>query len=228
MSTGEKEKVVLTYLLDDNQEFSNVVTEQLSRVEDIHFKIVWLKTAQELFDEIAKGSEIGLLLLDYYLPDLDGLEVLKKLHAMNFNKPVVFLTINKNVRIAIEAMKLGAKDFLIKGELSGDIFIKTLRNVIDKQHLWEERAQLEIRARRLEAIQEVIVSLISRIEIPLNSMKAIIEEIERRNLPPAAMKYFKIIEENLKRIETKKEKLKSLKEDKTVRYIKNITMVDIS
>ncbi|WP_050977509.1 sigma-54-dependent transcriptional regulator [Nitritalea halalkaliphila] len=55
-----------------------------------------------------------LVLLDYWLPDGNGLELLEELFTKNKHLPVVFLSNYTEVRIAVQAIKLGAKDYITK------------------------------------------------------------------------------------------------------------------
>ena len=55
-----------------------------------------------------------LLVLDVKLPDMDGLEILSRLKAMGFDAPVIVITGHGSINTAVEAMRLGASDFLVK------------------------------------------------------------------------------------------------------------------
>lgn len=55
-----------------------------------------------------------LLILDIKLPDIDGLEILARLRSIGFNAPVTVITGHGSLHTAIEAMRLGAADFLVK------------------------------------------------------------------------------------------------------------------
>jgi DNA-binding NtrC family response regulator len=61
-----------------------------------------------------KQQSVHLVLLDYKLPGMDGLEVLQRVRATHPDLPVVFITAHGTVESAVEAMKLGAVDFLQK------------------------------------------------------------------------------------------------------------------
>ena len=61
-----------------------------------------------------RGDQIALMLLDLVMPDMDGLEVLTKLRASHPDLPVIVLTAKGGIDSAVEAMRAGANDFLVK------------------------------------------------------------------------------------------------------------------
>ena len=61
-----------------------------------------------------RGDQINLILLDLVMPDMDGLEVLEKLRTTNPDLPVIVLTAKGGIDSAVEAMRAGASDFLVK------------------------------------------------------------------------------------------------------------------
>ena len=61
-----------------------------------------------------KGEQISLVVLDLMMPDVDGIQVLSKLRAVNQELPVLVLTAKGGIDSAVEAMRAGASDFLVK------------------------------------------------------------------------------------------------------------------
>ena len=61
-----------------------------------------------------RGEQISVMLLDLVMPDMGGLEVLARLRATNPDLPVIVLTATGGVDSAVEAMRAGANDFLVK------------------------------------------------------------------------------------------------------------------
>src|SRR5450432_3433285 len=61
-----------------------------------------------------KGELVSLILLDLVMPDVDGLQVLTKLRAVNQDVAVIVLTAKGGIDSAVDAMRAGASDFLVK------------------------------------------------------------------------------------------------------------------
>src|SRR5579875_992341 len=62
----------------------------------------------------ARGEEIHLVLLDLIMPDMGGLEVLARLRPTHPDLPVIVLTAKGGIEAAVQAMRAGANDFLVK------------------------------------------------------------------------------------------------------------------
>jgi two-component system response regulator AtoC len=96
-------------------------------------------TAEDGLDAIEKieSSQPDLILLDVAMPRCDGIETLKKLASKNLTYPVVMLTGNSTVQTAVEAMKLGASDFVSKPfnvqELANVIVATLARSLSNKK-----------------------------------------------------------------------------------------------
>lgn len=77
--------------------------------------------------EAAARERPDVIILDVQLPDLSGLEALRKLRAIDARSPVIFITGKSTTDTAIEAMKLGAYEYLLK-----PLELAQLRDVIDR------------------------------------------------------------------------------------------------
>jgi len=64
--------------------------------------------------EMALETEPSTVILDLKMPDIDGIEVLKKIKSINSNIPVIIITAHGSIETAIEAMKIGATDYITK------------------------------------------------------------------------------------------------------------------
>jgi PAS domain S-box-containing protein len=99
------------------------------------------------------------ILLDLNLPDLDGLKMIRLLHEGREMLPcaVVMLTGTGNEEIAVEAMKLGAMDYMVKGPASAHALPRVVASAVQRFRFQDEiarqRIALEQRNRELEAIR---------------------------------------------------------------------------
>ncbi len=84
-----------------------------------------------------------LVLLDIKMPGMDGLEVLRKLHALDETLPVVMISGHGTTATAVEAIRSGAVDFLDK-PLSSERVIVTLQNALKQSELRSENRELTL------------------------------------------------------------------------------------
>ena len=215
-------------LIEDNKDFAKLVQVYLQRFEKDRFEVVWKENYEEAIAELGENKQFDIILMDYFLPGKNGLEITKELFERKIAIPVVFLTVNKDFDLAVDVMKLGVDDYLVKEEISSPVLPKTVLSVIEKHRLNKQLVNIEVSQQRLQAIRETLASVVHEFEVPLNDMHTIAREVSSRFMNDAQKTYLKIIEDNVTRMEEKLEKLKTLKEDKTVHYIKDIKMIDIS
>ncbi len=96
--------------------------------------------------EILKNENFDLILLDIWLPQLDGLEVLAKIRASEDDSQVVMISGHGSIATAVKATKLGAYDFLEK-PLSLEKVVLTVKNALRQKKLEEENIQLRERVK---------------------------------------------------------------------------------
>ncbi|WP_416897929.1 MAG: sigma-54-dependent transcriptional regulator [Minwuia sp.] len=77
-----------------------------------------------------------VILLDLRLPDMDGMDILRKVGGQEDGVPVIVITAHGSVQTAVTAMRLGAADFIVK-PFSADRLKVTLKNVLEKTKLRE-------------------------------------------------------------------------------------------
>ncbi len=84
--------------------------------------------------ERLRAGDIDVVLLDLSLPDSEGLETLLQLLEPDGGIPIVVLTGTDNVRVATEAMQLGAYDYLVKGQVDALGIIRAVHNAFEVSH----------------------------------------------------------------------------------------------
>ena len=104
---GHRGKV---YVIDDDEAMRDSLDFLLGSA---NFNVTLFESAQHFLDALA-GVEFGCVVSDVRMPGIDGIELLKRLKANRATFPVLIMTGHGDVPLAVEAMKLGAVDFLEK------------------------------------------------------------------------------------------------------------------
>lgn len=90
---------------------------------------------------LLEKQNIDLILLDVYMPQMNGLELLEKIYAIYPKIPVIVITAVNEVEVALKAVKLGAYEFITKPP-DTDKLLLTIKRAIDKRLLETERDSL--------------------------------------------------------------------------------------
>ena len=101
-------------LVDDDESYSSIVKHRLTPFQSHQFELICEKEGDKAISTLKTNQTIDLVLMDYYLQNQTGLDVTKKIFEEKINVPILFLTSNKDLRAAVEAMKYGVEDYLIK------------------------------------------------------------------------------------------------------------------
>ena len=224
----EEQHPIRVLLIEDNPDFAKLVELFLKKYEPEQFAVTWKENGTDALYELNRNPNYAIILMDYFLPGQNGLEITRALQLKPIRIPVVFLTVNKDFDLAVEVMKLGIEDYLVKEEISTPVLPRTILNVIERQKLKDQLTTLEISQKRLEAIRELVMRITAELRLPLDGMRELVEDLLKNHEAGNLRTYLTIIRDNLQRIEKKIVKLKDLNTDKTVQYIKDIRMFDLS
>ncbi len=224
----ENQTTIEVLLIEDNRDFANLVELFLRKHEPDRFHVLWKENGQAALAELATNAAFDVILMDYFLPGQNGLEVTRAIQQMGVSVPIIFLTVNKDFDLAVEVMKLGVEDYLVKEEVSTPVLPKTILNVIERRRLRAQLTALEITQKRLEAIQEMVLKITQEIRLPLDGMRSRVDTLITDHETDHLKTYLVIIRDNLLRIDKKIAQLKEMKTDKTVPYIRDIRMLDLS
>lgn len=100
------------------------------------FDVITASTAEEAIS-LLKKTEVNSIILDYRLPGMDGIDMLKWLKQEGIKVPTVMLTAYGTIEKAVEAMKLGAYHYLIK-PVDPELLINVINEAINKYSLYSQ------------------------------------------------------------------------------------------
>ena len=121
----------------------------------------------ERVDRLSKGldqlvaSGIDAVLLDLGLPDSQGLNTFEKIHAAAKQVPILILTGFNDDAVALEAVRRGAQDYLIKGKFDAELLIRAISYAVEREKLQET---VENRTISLNASEERYQTLFDSID----------------------------------------------------------------
>ena len=106
------------------------------------------------FLEVAPSLKNGCLITDLRMPDVDGVELLRRLNASGTMLPAIVVTGHGDVQMAVEAMKNGAMDFIEK-PFSEDVLIESIRRAVERAAAQLDAGETAARTReRLASLSE--------------------------------------------------------------------------
>ena len=120
-------------LIEDNPGDRRLIKELLMESQLVLFELEWVKRLSSGLTRLAKGG-IDSVLLDLALPDSQGLETLLHVHRHAPEMAIVVLTGLDNELLGVEAMQAGAQDYLVKGQINGQLLARAIRYAIERKH----------------------------------------------------------------------------------------------
>ncbi len=128
-------------LVDDEQEFTAILSE---RLESRGLKVECASNGKEALEKIQKES-YDIIILDMVMPEMNGLETLEQVKKDRPDLQVLLLTGHADLKSGIEAIKMGAQDFLEKPADIHELMSKIKEAKTQKAILVEQQAEEHIR-----------------------------------------------------------------------------------
>lgn len=118
-------------LIEDNPLDVRLIQEELQEETGGNFTLRVANSLAAGLVCLADGG-IDVILLDLSLPDSLGLDTLLEVRSMAPEIPIVVLTGFDDKKLAIDAVKAGAQDYLVKGKIAGDLLVRSIRYAIER------------------------------------------------------------------------------------------------
>ena len=162
--TAETVKVLL---VEDDPDDARLIQMMVSAAGAGFFSIEHVTRLNAGLKRLDEGG-IGVVLADLSLPDSRGLDTFSRLHARAPKTPIIVLSGLDDTTLAVQAVHDGAQDFLVKGQVDGQLLVRALRYAIERKAMAEQlgryadelrskNAQLEADFNMAREIQEIFL-----------------------------------------------------------------------
>jgi PAS domain S-box-containing protein len=177
------EDPVRVLLVEDNPGDARLVKEALAEIRTAPVELIHVSRLSDGLKKLAEET-IDLVLLDLSLPDVSGLETVRRTRIEAPHVPIVVLTGLDDEGFALKAVREGAQDYLVKGQFDGNFLVRSMRYAIERQRLVKERQAAE---ESLKASQEYAQNII---DSSLDMIIAVNKERRVIEFNPAAQRAF--------------------------------------
>ncbi|MFP4093114.1 MAG: ATP-binding protein [Cyclobacteriaceae bacterium] len=141
------EKVEVLVIDDDEDDFF-LVSDLLSDISGVHFKVSWEPDYERALEKIHKQC-YEIYIIDFMLGKMNGLDLLQEAVKVNRRKPVIMLTGQGQPEIDYQAMQLGAADYLIKGDITAQAIERSIRYALSNARAMDKIYHQEKKYRAL-------------------------------------------------------------------------------
>ncbi|HJW92547.1 MAG TPA: EAL domain-containing protein, partial [Thermoanaerobaculia bacterium] len=131
-------------LVEDDEDDYVLTRDLLADSRRTRFSLDWIPSFGEALGTIANGQH-DVYLVDYRLGEHDGLEVLREARVAGCTRPIILLTGQGDGEVDIAAMKAGAADYLVKGQIDSQILERSIRYALEHNRTLEALRESEER-----------------------------------------------------------------------------------
>jgi sigma-B regulation protein RsbU (phosphoserine phosphatase) len=197
-----KKAALHVLLVEDNSGDARLLREMFRTESPGSFQLTHVLRLGEALVLLAKGG-IDIILLDLGLPDGHGLDTVRRARAVAPEVPLIVLTGLEDEALAAEAMKEGAQDYLIKGEIENRALPRVLRYSIERQRMKSETDL--IRAQQMQFKDEFLSHVSHELRSPLTAIHqfvSILHDGLAGALVSEQHRYLEIVLRNVKQLDS--------------------------
>ncbi|MEI9935787.1 MAG: response regulator [Pseudomonadota bacterium] len=140
-------------LVEDDEEDFLLTGKLLRESERTLFAVTWVRNCGSALVELKAAYDVCLV--DYHLGADSGLELIERAIVQGFGGPIILLTGRGDHDVDVQAMKAGAADYLVKGEITAQLMERVIRHAIERKdaEIALSRSEAQLRqAQKMEAI----------------------------------------------------------------------------
>lgn len=189
-------------LIEDNPADTDYILERLT---SFRREPIGILTADRLAAGIRILSDparrIDAAILDLSLPDAGGISTVIQLRAAAPALPIVILTGSDNDALWTEALAAGAQDYLLKGKLTADTLVRSIKYAIVRKRLADEQEERARRLRELDSMKNDFIQMVNHeLATPLAAISESLSELKKPQNPADRDDFLSIARRNANRL----------------------------
>ena len=148
-----EDKPFKIFVVEDNEWYNRLLVHHLSLNPD--YEIESFANGKDCLNNLHKKPDV--VTLDYRLPDMQGLEVLKKIKAENEEIQVILISEQNDIEVVVDLLKYGAYDYIVKSNDIRERLLNTVQNIRKGLHLQREIVTLRSEVKKKYSYQNTII-----------------------------------------------------------------------
>ncbi|MBM3301302.1 MAG: response regulator, partial [Deltaproteobacteria bacterium] len=151
-------EIIRVLLIEDNPGDARLVREMLAESGTNRFNLEHVERISQGLTRLSQEN-FQVILLDLTLPDGHGLETVRRVCNVAPHIPVLVLTGLNDETIGIRAVQQGAQDYLVKGQMDGNLLMRAIRYATERKRAEETLRRSEEKAKRLAQENEIVAEI---------------------------------------------------------------------
>jgi len=147
------DKAFKIFVVEDDEWYNRLLVHNLSLIPD--YEIHSFTTGKDCLAKL--NQEPDVITLDYRLPDLKGLEVLKQIKEINEDIQVILISEQDDIEVVVELLKHGAYDYIVKSRDIKERLLNTVNNIRQGSRLKKEIVSLRKEVKKKYSYQNTII-----------------------------------------------------------------------
>ena len=132
-------------MVEDNIQYSELLGEALSQTDMLHVELTFAGRLSSALETLTQAQDsFDLILIDLFLPDSRGLDTFSAIHTQALHIPILVLTADTDESMAIQAVREGAQDYLVKDQLTPILLARSIQNAIERHRAGASVAKLSL------------------------------------------------------------------------------------
>jgi signal transduction histidine kinase/DNA-binding response OmpR family regulator len=146
-------------LVEDEATQAFVIQEILTEMKDAPFELEWFDRLLPGLERLDEGG-IDVILLDLGLPDSGRLDTFTRVYTKAPEVPIVVFTGLDDEEVAVQTVRKGAQDYLIKGQVKGNMLVRALQYAIERKQVEKERTRFTNQLQTAADVAEQISTIL--------------------------------------------------------------------